>query len=72
MNTSEFESGVDSSYSQPVPVDRQTYLANYHRGPDHPTYFAKGSYENDNTVGGQLCQFINNLSFNHSLSLGII
>jgi hypothetical protein len=23
------------------------------KGPDHPTYFAKGTYENDNTVGGK-------------------
>lgn len=56
MSTSAFETGVDSTYALPVPVDPQVYLGNYTKGPDHPTYFAKGVYENDNTVGGKCCK----------------
>ena len=61
MSTSAFESGVDSTYALPVPVDPSVYLGNYSKGPDHPTYFAKGVYENDNTVGGELHYFTNGI-----------
>lgn len=52
INTKDFETGYenDGLILGPVLPDRLTQV--YHKGPDHPTPFAKGTELNDNTVGG--------------------
>lgn len=50
LNTKDFETGYENdAHIGPVLPDR---LTNIHpKGSDHPTPFAKGTYDNDNTQG---------------------
>lgn len=50
INTADFETGVD--HSAVILSDRATTAHAYVRGADHPTVFAKGTTENDDTQGG--------------------
>jgi ZPR1 zinc-finger domain len=48
INTRDYETGVDELYNEPILSDRVTQK--WVKGPDHPTFFAKGI--DDNTPGG--------------------
>lgn len=53
INTKDFETGYEEEELKdhgPILPDRVTIP--YHRAVDHPTFFAKGTDINDNTVGG--------------------
>lgn len=61
INTKDFETGVNEDYEQgPILPDRLTHK--WERGADHPTPYAKGTYENDTTENGLDLQIAGKLS----------
>lgn len=66
MNTKDFETGYEhEDHIGPVLPDR---LTNIHpKGSDHPTPFAKGTYEHDNTQGAISADVLHLPEFNPEL-----
>eukprot|EP01040_Poterioochromonas_malhamensis_P010219 gene10221-11116_t len=52
INTKDFETGYDEELKDHGPILPDRVTIPYHKAVDHPTFFAKGTDINDNTVGG--------------------